>query len=261
MTKAKPSKPIALVTGARQGLGRSIALNLANSGFDIVIMDLQHDEVADEAISQIKKTGARVSFIAGDLADIDKHDTILNEAWSAFGPISCLVNNAGIAARPLCDVLDLGAQAFDQNLNINLRGTFFLSQNVARRMLADPASDIYRSILFITSIAAEFVSNDRAQYCISKSALSMVAKQFAVRLAKDNIHVHEIRPGFIETEMTGSADTSPIDAYIADGAVPLRRWGAPSDVGKLCSTLATGTLPYLTGQPIYVDGGFHLPTV
>ena len=261
MTQAKTNRPVALVTGGRQGLGRAIALNMAAKGFDIVIMDLQHDDVADEALKLITDTGVRAAFVTGDLADIDGHDAVLDNAWGAFGPIACLVNNAGIAARPLVDVLDLSTEAFDLNLGINLRGTFFFSQNVARRMLKDPASDTYRSILFITSIAAEFVSNERAQYCISKSALSMVAKQFAVRLGKDNIHVHEIRPGFIQTDMTASASTAPIDSYIKEGGVPLRRWGQAEDVGKLCATLADGTLPYLTGQPIYVDGGFHLPTV
>ncbi|MDO6966166.1 3-ketoacyl-ACP reductase [Rhizobium alvei] len=255
----KRTKPVALVTGGRQGLGRAIAIEMADKGFDLVIMDLVADERADETLATLAAKSAAARFVTGDLADLSSHSQIIEEAWNAFGGVDCLVNNAGVAARPLTDILDLSPEAFDFNLGINLRGTFFLTQAMSRKMLAEPDTSFYRSVIFITSIAAEHVSIDRSQYCVSKAGLSMTAKLYAVRLAAAGIHVHEVRPGFIKTDMTASASTAKIDAYIESGGVPLRRWGRPEDVGATTATLASGAMPYLNGQAIYVDGAFHLP--
>lgn len=254
------NKPVALITGARQGLGKASALCMAKKGFDLVLMDLIEDSKAKETIEELVALGASVKFVQADLANVENHKNIINEAWNCFGGIDCLVNNAGVAARPLTDILDLSFDAFDFSLNINLRGSFFLTQAFANKLLVEKKSDFYRSVIFVTSIAAEHVSIDRSQYCISKAGLSMVSKLFAVRLAKENVHVHEVRPGFIETEMTASANTDKIDAYIESGGVPLRRWGKADDVGKLIAGLSSGEFPYLNGQAIYVDGAFHIPT-
>lgn len=252
-------RPIALVTGARQGLGRGIALALADAGFDLAVLDLVNDEKAEGLLHELAARGARGWFGAMDLADIASHEAALDAAEAALGPVDALVNNAGIAARPLTDILELAPDAFDRNLGVNLRGSFFLTQAMARRMLARETGT-YRSITFITSIAAGHVSTDRSPYCISKAGLSMVAQLFADRLGAAGIAVHEVRPGFIRTEMTGSAPTGKIDDYIASGAVPQRRWGESADIGRVVASLAGGALPYVTGQPIHVDGGFHIPT-
>lgn len=255
----QPRRPVALVTGGRQGLGKACALSLARKGFDLVIADLARDERTEETLAELAAAGAGVTFIEADIARTEAHAELTERAWSAFGGLDCLVNNAGVAARPLCDILELSTDAFDLNLGVNLRGSFFLTQSVARCMLKH-TSPFYRSIVFITSIAAGHVSIDRAQYCISKAGLSMTAQIYAVRLAEAGIHVHEVRPGFIRTEMTASAGTAKIDAYIESGAVPLRRWGQPEDVGALTAALAAGDLPYVDGQPIYVAGAFQIPT-
>lgn len=254
------ARPVALVTGARQGLGRGIALAMAEAGFDVAALDLvADDDKVASLLDELAARGAKGWFGKMDLADLDQHGPALDAAEAALGPISALVNNAGIAARPLTDLLDLGAEAFDRNLGVNLRGSFFLTQAMARRMLAREATG-YRAIVFITSIAASHISTDRAPYCVSKAGLSMTAQLFAERLGAAGIAVHEIRPGFIRTEMTASAPTGKIDDYIQRGAVTLRRWGETADIGKVTAALASGALPYVTGQPIYVDGGFHLPT-
>lgn len=252
-------RPVALVTGARQGLGRGIALALADRGFDVAALDLLEDEKSGSLLEELAARGAKGFFGVMELAEVSAHEAALNAVETALGPVDALVNNAGIAARPLTDILDLGPEAFDLNLGINLRGTFFLTQCMARRMMAR-ASAHYRSITFIASIAASHVSTDRSQYCVSKAALSMVTKLYADRLGAAGIAVHEIRPGFIRTEMTGSAPTGKIDDYIDSGAVAQRRWGETTDIGRVAATLASGDLPYVTGQPIYVDGGFHIPT-
>lgn len=253
------SKPVALVTGARQGLGRGIALALAKAGFDIAALDIVLDEKSDAVTQEIKALGARAYFGQMDLSDLDSHAAAIEAAEAALGPIDALVNNAGIAARPLTDILALEPEAFDRNLGVNLRGTFFFTQAVAKRMIARDSSH-YRSITFITSIAASHVSTDRSPYCVSKAGLSMTAQLYADRLGQHGIAVHEIRPGFIRTEMTGSAPTGKIDAYIDSGAVTQRRWGQTIDIGAVAASLASGALPYVTGQPIYVDGGYHIPT-
>lgn len=256
MTK---QRPVAVVTGGRQGLGRAIALELARREFDVAVLDLVQDEKAESLKADLAALGARAHFGVMDLAAIDTHEGALDGVEANLGPIDALVNNAGIASRPLTDILEISAEAFDRNLGINLRGSFFLTQAVARRMLTRTV-ETYRSITFITSIAASHASPDRSPYCVSKAGLSMTARLFADRLGGNGIAVHEVRPGFIRTEMTGSAPTGKIDAYIENGTVPMRRWGQSGDIGAVVSALAAGALPYVTGQPIYVDGGFHIPT-
>lgn len=257
MNKAK--RPVALLTGARQGIGRAIAIELASSGFDIAALDLVHDEQVESLLAELKEAGAHAWFGMMDLADLQSHAKMVDEAEAVLGPIDTLVNNAGIAVRPLVDILDVSPDVFDKNVAVNLRGTFFFTQEIGRRMLTR-TSEHHRSITFITSIAATHASVVRSPYCVSKAGLSMAAQVFSVRLAEGGIAVYEIRPGFINTNMLGSTPSAKIDGYIADGTVPQRRWGQPKDIGQVTASLASGALPYVTGQPIYVDGGFHIIT-
>jgi NAD(P)-dependent dehydrogenase (short-subunit alcohol dehydrogenase family) len=141
-------------------------------------------------------------------------------------------------------------------MGINLRGTFFLAQAVARGMLAAP-TDTYRSLIFVTSVSAEMASVERAEYCLSKSAAAMMAQLFAVRLAAANIGVYDLRPGIIATPMT-AAVTDKYSARIADGLVPAGRWGQPADVGSVVVPLATGQMQFATGAVIPVDGGLSI---
>ncbi len=255
-------RPVAIVTGGLRGIGRAIAERLAADGFDLAVIDLDADGADSRAaMATLAAPPATARYYRLDIADLGAHAAVLDTIAADFaGPLACLVNNAGIASRPLTDVLDVDAAAFDRSLGINLRGTFFLTQAFARRLLAAPAPlpARYRSIVIITSIAAELVSVDRAPYCIGKSALSTVARLFAVRLAAHDIHVHEVRPGFIRTDMTASAGSEVIDRWIAEGRVPVPRWGTPQDVGAAVSTLAGGQLPYTTGQPFWVAGGLNV---
>jgi 3-oxoacyl-[acyl-carrier protein] reductase len=255
----KPSRPVALVTGARQGIGRATALALANKGFDVAVLDLIQDDKATSLLDELAAAGARGWYGVMDLADVQSHAAAVASAEEALGPIDTLVNNAGIAVRPLVDIMDVGADVFDKNMSVNLRGTFFLTQEVGRRMLAREGGH-HRSITFITSIAATHVSTVRSPYCVSKAALSMAAQVFATRLAQAGIAVYEIRPGFIKTDMSASNPSAKIDGYMADGVVPQRRWGQPTDIGQVVASLASGALPYVTGQAIHVDGGFHITT-
>ena len=155
------------------------------------------------------------------------------------------------------DLLALRPEDFDRVMAVNLRAPFFLAQTVARSMLDDPAPAWPRSIVTVSSISATHASPERAEYCLSKSALPMMTQLLALRLAPAGIAVWEVRPGIVRTPMT--APVAPRhDAAIADGLVPARRWGEPEDVGRAVAALASGALPFATGEAVHVDGGLHV---
>ncbi|WP_157264060.1 3-ketoacyl-ACP reductase [Azohydromonas aeria] len=256
-----PPRPVAIVTGGLRGIGHAIAHRLAAEGFDLALVDLDAPgNSTDDTLTSLPASGGRARYYQLDISDIQAHDGVLSYIARDFtGPLACLVNNAGIASRPLTDVLEVDAKAFDRSLAINLRGTFFLTQAFARRLLDAPAAPgLHRCIVVITSIAAELVSVERAPYCIGKSALSTVARLFAARLAAHGIQVHEVRPGFIQTDMTASAGSNVIDQWIREGRVPMPRWGTPQDVADVVAVLASGKMPYTTGQPFWVAGGLNI---
>ncbi len=254
-------RPVAIVTGGKQGLGLACAGSLLEAGFDVAVCDVQEPDAEFERLrATAESLSGRLLFTQLDLAAIDTHAGFLDQVELELGPVNCLVNNAGIAARPLTDVLDLQPDAFDASIDVNLRGTFFLSQQVARRMIAAPVDDgRRRSIIVVTSVAAEIPSLTRPQYCIAKSGLSMVVKLLALKLAEHGIDVHEIRPGLMRTAMTASAGTAALDAAIRAGRVPAGRWGEAADVATAVASLATGRLPYMTGQPLWIAGGLNIP--
>lgn len=253
---------VALVTGAAQGLGLGTARALAEKGFDVAVSDLHEpNELTRAVIDEISALGVTARYYTLDIADLDRHIPVLEQVAADFGRIDSLINNAGIAARPLTDILELSPEAFDRSVDINLRGTFFLTQAFANLVIergwATP--DSYVSVLIVSSIAAEMVSTERAQYNVTKAALSMTTKLYAQRLASENIYVHEIRPGFMQTAMTASAGNTIVDDWINEGRVPIARWGQAEDVGRCIATLANGEMPYMTGQPFWVAGGLNVP--
>ena len=184
----------------------------------------------------------------------------MRELRTRFGAINALVNNAGRAPRVRADLLDASEDSFEEVLRTNLQGPYFLTQAIARdqveRRRADPA--FAATIVFITSVSAEFVSVNRGEYCVSKAGASMAARLFAARLAAERIPVYEVRPGIIATDMT-AAVKDVYDSRIAEGLVPERRWGQPEDVGRIVAALVRGDLPYATGSVITVDGGLSIP--
>src|SRR5262249_19071841 len=157
--------------------------------------------------------------------------------------------------------LDATEESFDRVLGINLKGPFFLTQAVARWMIeqtqTEPAGSRLPQIVMISSISAYTASVQRADYCLSKAAVSMMTRLFATRLAPHGIRVYEIRPGIIATDMTRPVKEK-YDQLIQDGLTPIRRWGSPDDVGKAVVAIAQDLLPFSTGEVLNVDGGFHL---
>lgn len=250
------SRPTAIVTGGAGGIGLACAEALADAGFDILVADLA-DKPADGLPEKIIKHGAKFAYAQCDIADLAGHKKLVEAALDAFGHIDCLVNNAGVGAVVRGDLLELKPENFDRALNINLRGTVFLSQAVAKAMLATPAVSA-RSIITITSVSAAMASPERPDYCISKAGLSMWVKNLALRLAAEAIGVFEVRPGIIRTDMTAGV-SAKYDALIEGGLVPAKRWGEAGDIGAVVAALASGKFGFSTGSVIDVDGALSVP--
>jgi len=154
-------------------------------------------------------------------------------------------------------MLQTTPESFDALMATNLRGPFFLTRGIALRWLSEPNPPRVRSIINIASINSAMPAINRAEYCISKTGVSMMTELFAVRLAEAGIGVYEIRPGIIRTDMTaGVRDT--YDKLIAEGVAPVRRWGEPADIGRAAVALTRGDFGFSTGSVVHVDGGLHI---
>jgi 3-oxoacyl-[acyl-carrier protein] reductase len=253
-----PSRLAALITGAARGIGRAIAFALAEAGFDLVVNDLERTSEAETTLEGIGARGRKAAFVAADVADLDRHAELVDQAFGAFGRLDCLVNNAGVSVHVRGDLLDVSVESYDRCLSVNLRGPFFLTRRIARRMLDEqrPPDAPLRSIVTITSVNAKALSIDRGEYCVSKAGASMMTQLFAERLAPHGIAVFEVRPGVIRTPMTAVA-AERYERRIAEGLTPIARWGEPEDIGRTVATLVTGGLPFTVGQVIHPDGGLH----
>ncbi len=243
----------ALVTGGRRGIGRAIALALAEAGFDVAVADVVASDELAAVAGEIARRGRKSAAITADIGDIAAHERLLDTAQAALGPLTTLVNNAGVSVLSRGDLLDLTAESYDRCLAINTRGTFFLTQAFARRLLGNPAT-AHRSIVTISSANAVAPSIARGEYCISKAGAAMITKLFAARLSDEGIGVYEIQPGFIETDMTAPSKAK-YDALIEGGLTVIKRFGTPEEVARIALTLASGLLPYTSGQVIAADGG------
>jgi NAD(P)-dependent dehydrogenase (short-subunit alcohol dehydrogenase family) len=247
---------IALVTGGQRGIGLGISQALAADGYRVALV-AQEEASAPEVVDALATLNGKAAYFRHDLRDIENCKALLDRVETELGPVTTFVSNAGVPARIRGDMLELTSDSFDFVLGVNLRGAFFLAQEVARRMLASP-SDAYRSMSFITSVSAAMVSVERAEYCLSKAGAAMMSDLFAVRLAPHGIGVFELRPGIIETGMTAGVKDK-YTARIEGGLVPAARWGHPADIGSIIVPIADGRMAFATGTTIAVDGGLSIP--
>jgi len=261
---------VAIITGASRGIGRGIAINLAAAGFDLVINYVGNETAARQTAKTCVETAAAldkkitVHVCQADISSAADRRKLIQFTKDVFSRLDVLVNNAGVAPTVRNDLLDATEESFDRLIDVNAKGPFFLTQLAARWMIQQSggtnplAVRSYRpKIITISSVSAYTASVNRGEYCVSKAALSMLTPLFAARLAEHGIHVYEIRPGIIETDMTGPVKEK-YDRLISSGLTPIARWGTPDDVGKIVSALAQDCLPFSTGEVINVDGGFHL---
>jgi 3-oxoacyl-[acyl-carrier protein] reductase len=240
-------KPVAIITGASRGIGRGIALELART--HTVLGTYRGRRDAAESLA----AACGADIFQCDVSSRADREALIAHARSKYGRLDLLVNNAGMAPRERRDMLDATEESFDELLFTNLKGPHFLTQTAARWMVEQGSG----RIVFVTSISAYTASVNRAEYCISKAALSMTVALYAQRLARQNIQVFEIRPGIIRTDMI-SAVEQVYDEKIKAGLLPQGRMGEASDIAKAVRAIADGLLDYGTGTIINVDGGFHL---
>lgn len=254
--------PAALVTGASRGIGRAIALELARLGYAVVVNYATRPDAAEEVVAAIRAAGGRAVAQQGNVGSADDRLALVDRTLAEFGRIDLLVNNAGITSQGRKDLLEATEESWNVVFDTNLKGPFFLAQAVANRMLTQPADAAGRrgKIINVSSISAYAVSVNRADYCLTKAAQSMMTQLFAVRLANDGIQVFEICPGVIESDMTAPV-RAKYDKLIAEGLWPIRRWGQPCDVARAVAAIAADSFPFTTGQRFDIDGGFHIRTL
>lgn len=253
-------KKVAVVTGAARGIGYGIAKQLANEGYALSIFDIISRQEVEDNIEELEKKGIPVLYYEGDLSsDRDRKgfcDNIINK----FGRIDVLVNNAGVAPKERKDILEMSEDSFDFVVGVNLKGTLFLTQQVARIMVDEAKNNPEKfnpRIINIASISSYVSSPNRGEYCISKAGISMLTKLFADRLAEEGVKVYEIRPGIIYTDMTRVVKDK-YDKLIDKGLTPIKRWGYPQDIANAVSVFCSGKLDFSTGEVLNIDGGFHL---
>jgi NAD(P)-dependent dehydrogenase (short-subunit alcohol dehydrogenase family) len=249
----------ALVTGGSRGIGKAIAKKLVQDGYNVVVAGTRNEGEVTEAINEIRGINGTVRYTQADIARACDREKILDTCLNFFGRIDVLVNNAGVAPKVRMDILETTEESLDGVLDINLKGTFFLTQLVAKAMVRDMEKGNIQNpkIINISSISAYTSSTNRPEYCISKAGVSMITSLFADRLAEYGVYVYEIRPGIIATDMTSKVKEK-YDRLIEEGLTPIKRWGLPEDIANAVSSLCSGHFLFSTGEVFNVDGGFHL---
>lgn len=250
---------VAIITGSGRGIGRGIAVQLARAGWKIVINDIGNPVPPSETLDLVQQEGSEGLVILADITSAADRQMILDETINKFGQVDLLVNNAGIGPRVRQDMLEIEEESMKEVLAVNTIGPYFLTQIVSKKMIELIAQKKIEcgKIVNIGSISAYTSSTSRAEYCISKAAVAMNTLLYADRLANEGINVYEIRPGIIKTPLTEIVKDK-YDKLIAEGILPIKRWGLPEDIGKAIVAIAEDYLSYSTGQIIDVDGGFHI---
>jgi len=246
---------VALITGGARGIGRAIAVALAKEKWRIVVNYRTNEDAAKEALKLVEGAGGSGITVQADIAEAADRARLVEKTLEAFARLDLLVNNAGMAPRRRMDLLETTETSYDEVMATNLKGPFFLTQLVARRLIELRIGQA--KIINIGSLSAYASSTNRGEYCISKAGVGMMTALLADRLAECGIKVYEVRPGIIHTDMTGAV-REKYDRMIAEGLTPIARWGEPEDVARAVVAIAQDCLPFSTGEVINVDGGFHL---
>lgn len=239
---------VAVVTGARRGIGRAIADMLKGNGYTVVY-SAQSDNMAGEI------------YFPCDISKSEQRQALAGYVLEKFGRVDLLVNNAGVAPSERLDILKTTEESFDRLIEINTKGTFFMCQLFANLMIECMGKKLENyspRIINISSVSAYTSSTSRGEYCISKAGISMTTQLFADRLAEYGIPVFEVRPGIIKTDMTEGVKEKYDRLIFEQGVTPVRRWGMPEDVAKCVLAAAGGLLDFGTGTVLNADGGFHI---
>lgn len=253
------SRPVALVTGSSRGIGLAAARALAEEGFAVAINGPADDDELAEALASLRALDVPAMALPFDVTDLAGHDEYLAQVEKNLGPLTTLVNNAGVGVMQRGDPLEVSEESWDRCQDVNAKAVFFLTQAFVRRLLArDRDPERFHAIVNVTSSNAAAVAVPRAEYCASKAAAAMVSKTWAVRLGPENIAVYDVQPGLIATDMTAPVIGS-YEERARDGLTLIPRVGQPEEIARIIASLCTGKLPYTTGQVISADAGMLVP--
>ncbi len=237
----------AVVTGASRGIGRAIALELANQGAKVVVNFSGNVQKAEQVVEEIKANGGEAIAIQANVADAESVQQLMKTTIDTFGSLDILVNNAGITRDNL--IMRMKDDEWDDVINTNLKGVFLCTKAVARQMMKQRAG----RIINISSIVGVAGNPGQANYVASKAGVIGLTKTTAQELASRNILVNAIAPGFITTEMTDGLPEELKEAMLKQ--IPLAKLGQPEDIAKAVAFFASDSSNYITGQTLHIDGG------
>jgi 3-oxoacyl-[acyl-carrier protein] reductase len=244
-----PKDKVAVVTGASRGIGRSIALALAAKGSHVVVMDLNQEGV-DAMVAEVTKLGVKSLGVVGNVTVTADVERMIDEAVAAFGRVDILVNNAGITRDGL--LLRMKDEDWDAVLTVNLKGAFLCSRAAAKVM----SKQRYGRIINIASVVGQMGNTGQANYCASKAGLMGLTKSNARELARRNVTVNAVAPGFIATDMTEALPEKTREELAAQ--IPLERLGSADDIANAVVFLSSEASGYITGQVLAVNGGMYM---
>lgn len=238
---------VAIVTGGTRGIGRAIALKLADNGANIVINYRNSDKEAEELKAILEEKGVKVLTVKCDISNFEDSKNLMDKCKEVFGKIDILVNNAGITKDTL--IMRMKEEDFDNVIDVNLKGTF----NCAKHASAIMLKQRFGKIINMTSVVGIVGNAGQVNYAVSKAGVIGLTKSLAKELGSRGITVNAVAPGFINTDMTASLSEKVKEE--ASKNIPLKRLGDPEDVANLVGFLASDASNYITGQVINVDGG------
>lgn len=240
----------ALVTGASRGIGRAIAIELAQAGADVAVNYAGSEQAAEEVVQQIESMGRRAFKVKADVASSAQVEEMVKQVLERFEKLDILVNNAGITRDNL--IMRMKEEEFDQVMNTNLKGVFNCIKAVTRPMMKQRSG----KIINISSVVATLGNAGQANYVAAKAGVIGLTKSAAKELASRNIYVNAVAPGFIETDMTDKLPQEMREQLLSQ--IPLARLGQPEQIAKVVRFLASEESSYMTGQTLHVDGGMYM---
>lgn len=241
---------VALVTGASRGIGRQIALTLAEYGADVIVNYNGSREKAEEVVQEIESMGRKAAAVQCTVADFEACGKMVEDMIAQFGHIDILVNNAGITKDNL--MIKMSEADFDAVIETNLKGTFHMMKHMYRPFLKQKAG----RIINLSSVTGILGNAGQANYAASKAGVIGLTKSVAKELAGRNITVNAVAPGYIDTDMTQAMTDTAKEAVLSQ--IPLKRAGTPKDIAEAVAFLASEKASYITGQVLSVDGGMAI---
>lgn len=241
---------VAIVTGSNQGIGKEIALALADAGAHIVAVDLFENEQTAELAQQIEQKGRQCLPLQANVAEEADVEAFVAAALAQFGRLDVLINNAGITKDAL--IMRMKADDWKKVMDVNLSSMFYCTKAVAKPMMKQRAGNI----VMIASVVGVMGNPGQANYVASKAGAIGLMKAAAKELAGRNIRVNAVAPGFIETAMTQTLPEDVRQTYL--GQIPLKAFGTPQDVAEAVEFLVSDRARYITGQVIHVNGGLYM---